>query len=223
MRFHKFRIEDVRDQFIYACLFQTVTLAWRVIQIINGLTDNFVLLLAFQIIVAALYWTLYIFRNRVKENFMAVLMIYTVLYYVMLLTATELNSESKIETFQWGRVFMLVTVATNIMLLTPTISHGFLLYLPLHVLTILFMYIRQSVKKAELTQAAYACTCLVVFWYIYQKRELKRFYEKERAELKENKAIEKEVELENVLNLQQDAVVIFSSERCEELKANDSV
>ena len=63
----------------------------------------------------------------------------------------------------------------------------------------------------------------MVFWYIYQKRELKRFYEKERAEFRENKAIEKEVELENVLNLQQDAVVIFSQEQCQQLAANDSV
>ena len=50
------------------------------------------------------------------------------------------------------------------------------------------------------------------FWYIFQKRELKRFYEKQNAEVKEKKAVEKEVELTNVLNLQQDVVAIFSTE-----------
>ena len=41
--------------------------------------------------------------------------------------------------------------------------------------------------------------------------------------MKENKAIEKEVELEGVLNLQQDAVVIFSTEEREQVLANDQV
>ena len=41
--------------------------------------------------------------------------------------------------------------------------------------------------------------------------------------MKEIKAIEKEGELENVLNLQQDAVVIFSTEESEQVLANNQV
>ena len=49
-------------------------------------------------------------------------------------------------------------------------------------------------------------------WFIFQRRELKRFYEQEDAEAKETKAVEKEVELTNILDLSQDVVVIFSSD-----------
>ena len=48
----------------------------------------------------------------------------------------------------------------------------------------------------------YIASCCIVLWFIYQRRELKRFYEKIEAEEKEYKAAEKEIELTNVLNLQ---------------------
>ena len=50
----------------------------------------------------------------------------------------------------------------------------------------------------------------VTFWYLLHKRELKRFYQQQDAEKKEIKATTKEIETTNVLNLQQNAVIIFS-------------
>ena len=47
----------------------------------------------------------------------------------------------------------------------------------------------------------YIIVYFLYFWYIYQRRELKRYFEKVDAEERERKAIEKEVELTNVLNL----------------------
>ena len=147
MRFQKFRIEDVRDQFFYACLFQTVTLAWRAVSIIQGLNSNFKLLLGFQLIITSLYWSLYLLRNRLKDRFMAGHIGLTAIYYVLLLTVTELNDHPELTTFEWGRQFMLGTVATNLLLLTPSISYGCFLYLPFHYLSILIMTIRDDVEK----------------------------------------------------------------------------
>ena len=48
------------------------------------------------------------------------------------------------------------------------------------------------------------------FWYLLQQRELKRFYQQQAAENKEIKAVKKELAVTNVLNLQQNAVIIFS-------------
>ena len=48
----------------------------------------------------------------------------------------------------------------------------------------------------------YVSAFCIVIWFIFQRRELKRFYEKSVAEENERKAVEKEVELTNVLNLQ---------------------
>ena len=52
----------------------------------------------------------------------------------------------------------------------------------------------------------------MTFWYLLQKRELKRWYQQQSAEKKELKAVEKEVDITNVLNLQQNAILIISED-----------
>ena len=49
-----------------------------------------------------------------------------------------------------------------------------------------------------------------MFWYLFQLRELKRFFQQQEAEFLKDKAVMKEVDLTNVLNLQQNAVIIYS-------------
>ena len=63
----------------------------------------------------------------------------------------------------------------------------------------------------------------MVFWFIFQRRELKRFYERAEVLEKERKAVEKEVELTNVLNLQQDVIVIVSDEEKQFIHHGDPV
>ena len=58
----------------------------------------------------------------------------------------------------------------------------------------------------------------VTFWYLLQQRELKRFYEQQKAVGKEIKAVKKEIEVTNVLNLQKNAVIIFSQPEVSEIK-----
>ena len=50
------------------------------------------------------------------------------------------------------------------------------------------------------------------FWFIFQKRELKRFRQMSEAEEKEKEAIDESNQFTNVLNLQQDAIIIYSFE-----------
>ena len=69
--------------------------------------------------------------------------------------------------------------------------------------------------------AAWVLAC-IVFWYIFQKRELKRFYEQQDARRKEVKATEKEEELTNVLNLHQDVVVVYTTEEVIIQHGNDA-
>ena len=51
---------------------------------------------------------------------------------------------------------------------------------------------------------------LFTFWYVLQRRELKRFFQQEEVNQIAQQAIAKEVEVTNVLNLQNDAVIICS-------------
>ena len=55
----------------------------------------------------------------------------------------------------------------------------------------------------------------MTLWYLLHQRELKRFYEQQDAEKKEVKALTKEIEVTNVLNLQQNAVIICSQSMIE--------
>ena len=60
----------------------------------------------------------------------------------------------------------------------------------------------------------------VMFWYLLHQRELKRFYEQQTAVSKEMKAVKKEVEVTNVLNLQKNAVIIFNQSDDSEIKVD---
>ena len=152
-RFLKFRVEDVRDQFIYACLFQTVTLVWRIIMVIDGLSHSFYGLLTFQSSVVGLYWTLFLLRNRWKEKFMVPLVGLQVLYYLLICATNEFieKNEENDDHGLWGRVLMLLTVSTNLMLLTPSLSHACFIYVPLHLLTYILLTIRHAFEISHLT------------------------------------------------------------------------
>ena len=63
----------------------------------------------------------------------------------------------------------------------------------------------------------------VTLWYLLHQRELKRFYEQQKAVGKEIKAVKKEIEVTNVLNLQKNAVIIFSQPDLTEIKVGTEV
>ena len=63
----------------------------------------------------------------------------------------------------------------------------------------------------------------MTFWYLLQKRELRRWYQQQSAEKKELKAVKKEVDITNVLNLQQNAILIISEDGGKDEFENPSV
>ena len=73
-----------------------------------------------------------------------------VLYYLMI-SATNEFIEKNDEDFLWGRMHMLLTVATNLMLLTPSLSHACFIYVPLHLLTYILLTIRHAFEISHLT------------------------------------------------------------------------
>ena len=99
-----------------------------------------------------------------------------------------------------------------ILLLAPSIDYVLFCYLPCSVTTLIICVFRYSLDRKLLLNTPLYLLAMVVFWYILQMRELKRFFEQQDAKSKEIKATEKEVELTNVLNLHQDVVVIYTAE-----------
>ena len=83
-------------------------------------------------------------------------------------------------------------------------------------MTFVATILRHDLPKSRLIHGPFFMMFVSIGWFIFQRRELKRFYERQDAEEKEQKAVEREVELTNVLNLQHDVVVIYSSEQLAE-------
>ena len=135
----------------------------------NGRSRNFYMLLAFQFIVTTLYWILYLFRNRLKDNFMSTLVGLTALYHLLFILTMEALAGPMAESITWlSKVaFTFVSVATNFLLLTPSISYACLVYLPFYMGTICFVAFRHSMNKKQLIQTAYACAICMLFWLIY--------------------------------------------------------
>ena len=79
-------------------------------------------------------------------------------------------------------------------------------------MTAFAVILRHDLPKSRLIISLLSVVFGFSGWFIFQRRELKRFYERQDAEEKELKAVEREVELTNVLNLQHDVVVIYSSD-----------
>ena len=61
--FKIFREEDVRDMFIYACLFQTLTALWRLRLIRENLSPWFFVI---QLIITLAYWSVQLAIARFK-------------------------------------------------------------------------------------------------------------------------------------------------------------
>ena len=133
-------------------------LGYRLALIVNGTSGKFYALLIFQLIVTALYWVFYLFQNRLKDRFMAVLVGLTVLYYAIYMVTMEFLAISEGKDIKWeGMKFdetientwfaSTISVATNLLLLTPSISYAFLVYLPLCMITYFHTAFRHSIHK----------------------------------------------------------------------------
>ena len=145
-------------------------LGYRLALIVNGTSGKFYALLTFQFIVTTLYWIFYLFHNRLKDRFMAVLVGLTVLYYATYMVTMEFLAISEGENIKWESntwFASTISVATNLLLLTPSISYAFLVYLPLCLLTFFYTAFRHSMHKQQLIGIVFSSTCCMIFWYIY--------------------------------------------------------
>ena len=107
------------------------------------------------------------------------------------------------------------------MLLCPSFAYISLCYWPLYYIALIWHSWKYQLDRKQLVFGAYISIISLVLWFIFQRRELKRFYERAEVEAKERKAVEKEIELTNVLNLQQNVIVIVSEEE-QAIQCDDS-
>ena len=87
-----------------------------------------------------------------------------------------------------GQLIFLMSI--NCLILAPSISFCFF-YVPLLYITLTSIYFGTDGYYQRLVTSTLVVVISFILWLIYQKRELKRFLEKQEAEIKELKAIEK--------------------------------
>ena len=102
--------------------------------------------------------------------------------------------------------------SVSILLLSPSINYVLFCFAPCYMITLGICVFHFDQEKSFLLNMFGWLIGLTIFWLVLQKRELKRFYEKQDAKIKETKATEKQVELTNVLNRHQDVVIVYTTE-----------
>ena len=124
--------------------------------------------------------------------------------------------------FEGAELIMILKIAGYMVLwmqfLAPSIFFV-LFYAAVYLIAITTVFFRYYKERQEFIQFSYLLlVAFVTFWYLLHQRELKRFYEQQKAVAKEIKAVKKEKEVTNVLNLQKNAVIIFSQSYDSEIK-----
>ena len=146
----------------------------------------------------------YIIGSRFKAKFQKLMLFDAITTYFMINLALELASKYSLQEDQilyWMKTNMGLFLHVNFLLLAPSIEYISYVYAPLHTTSVIFCVIRHSLEKKIIIGALFTQVALLFFWYILQRRELKRFFEQQDVKEKEIKATEKEIELRNVLNL----------------------
>ena len=215
-KFKIFRNEDVFSMFSFVCIlascevvFQTVTVLYTLFTMID-VKYNLIKLVC-QLIITGSSLLVWLLGNRFKEQYD--LMIAAVLgtNQFAFAMSIELLSAYK-EPGMVDSVKLVGYLLFGVLLLAPSF-HFVLYYVGIFSISFSFVVLRHTAEKQELFGfGLLMIMAFVTFWYLFHKRELKRFYQQQDAERKEIKALNKEIEVTNVLNLQQNAVIIFSED-----------
>ena len=87
------------------------------------------------------------------------------------------QGEDTVEVTKWLNNTISAIVAITFLLLAPSIDYILFCYAPCALLTTVFIVFRYSLSKKQIVSSSSVVIGAIVFWYIFQKRELKRFYE----------------------------------------------
>ena len=199
--------------YTYACFFATLRLIVGSYNAYFRKDVNSVVYLALWSIWALALYAAFCLRFRFKDKTMFMIVsLYIAAQLIMIFRIEELAGQGKNseEIMVWLRPKLNLFSSITILLLTPSIEYLLFCYGLCYIITISFCVLRFKLEGRLILNMFGWLIGILIFWFILQKRELKRFYEQQDAKSKEIKATEKEVELTNVLNLHQDVVIVYS-------------
>ena len=109
------------------------------------------------------------------------------------------EADEAMKTFELVVNYVPITIF-NFLLLAPSIEYVAFCYLPLFLSTVIYSVLKHSLNLKIIIQACEFSLVLAAFWFILQKRELKKFFEQQETKQKEKNDVKKQVELTKILN-----------------------
>ena len=182
-RFIQFRNEDVHQMFIYQCVLSLFGFIISLIAFLVSPSRVTFTTLLMQTLINSLNWSFLALGKRLKDKMVYLIMAEYLLTHLIIVVTTEMihisNGEEASHKEQTpARVF--VSFAIHCLLLAPSFWSLALVYMPYYILTILFFRIRCADDSHEAfvwNAQLFTIPVLVTFWYVYQRRELKRFFQ----------------------------------------------
>ena len=156
------------------------------------------------------YWVILTLGKRFKSKFMTMVCFLVVLDHLAIVITTELLMEivGELPTLQMAMIVTIVTTG-HFWFLSPSLRHT-VFYMVIFFVNISQILLRHTDPDADdqaehskelLINRLVAGICLFGMWYILQARELKNFFNMREAQEVKDKAINKESQVTNVLNL----------------------
>ena len=136
------------------------------------------------LIVTLAHFAVFFLGRRFKDKFipmMVGLFIVAMIFVMLSLEITVSYYEMEVPIAVQIRDNLLIFTVIYCLLLTPSIKYIFFVYVPFYLSLTVFCIKRHDAATQHISVAVYAQSLMVTFWYILQKRELKRFYEQRTA------------------------------------------
>ena len=179
----KFRNEDVQQMFIYPCFMRLSMVIVFSISILFDLSRVTFTFLIMQIFLSSLNWTIWALGKRFKDKMVYMILAGYLLTQLTIVFTTETIHRSEGEKalhVEQTPMRLFIGFAIHTLLLAPSIWSLALVYVPTYLLTFLYFRIQLSENSHEkfVWNASFlAIPPLVTFWFVFQRRELKRFFQ----------------------------------------------
>ena len=179
-RFFKTRATDVIEMFDYAFIFNSIRFALVIIIVLIVQKPKAIIRLVQWSVFSLLYLMVYFLGKRFRHKFLMLIVALEVVKHLLIVLSLEIlvkydQDESSIVKWLHNNVNMQIVV--NGLLLTPSIEYILFCYAPLCLATTVYCTIRHSLSFWSIQGPALCSIIVFVLWYIFQRRELRRFYE----------------------------------------------
>ena len=166
--------------YIYACFFMILRFVLSFATMIGqNETASWLVRLTWLLVTLA-HFAVYFLGRRFKDKFipmMVGLCVVAQISIVISLEATVNYNEVEVPIGIQLRDNLFIFPSIYCLLLTPSIKYICFCYAPIYNSVIIFSTLRHEIAPQHIVAAIFSQSLLVTFWYILQKRELKRFYE----------------------------------------------